>query len=81
MNEFWLFSSQIKDLMSISEVYESVSVKAEVACQQKTDFIFSASFVKFYQVFSIVIVENNDAFEVFRAEINSKIHEIDVVCL
>jgi hypothetical protein len=51
--------------MGLSEVNESVSIKAEISCQNKTDFILSAGLVEFYQVFSIVIVKNNDAFEVF----------------
>lgn len=58
--------------MSISKVNKGVSIKAEVTCQNETDFVLSASLVEFDQVFSIVIVKNNNAFEVFRAGFKSK---------
>lgn len=70
MDEFRLFSGQIEDSMSISKVNKGVSIKAEVTCQNETDFVLSASLVEFDQVFSIVIVKNNNAFEVFRDEID-----------
>lgn len=72
VNKFWLFSSQVEDSMGFSEVNESVSVKAEVTGQNKADFILSASLVKSDQVFSIVVVEDDDAFEMFGAEIRFK---------
>ncbi len=59
--------------MSVSEINESVSIKTKISCKNKSDFILSAGFVKFNQVFSIIIVKNNDAFKIFRAEIKRKI--------
>lgn len=59
--------------MSVSEINESVSIKTKISSKNKSDFILSAGFVKFNQVFSIIIVKNNDAFKIFRAEIKRKI--------
>jgi hypothetical protein len=52
-----------------SEVNKSVSIQAKVARQDKTDLMASAGFVEFDEVFSIVIVANNDTFEVVGAEL------------
>lgn len=57
--------------MSVSEINESVSIKTKISCKNKSDFILSAGFVKFNQVFSIIIVKNNDAFKIFRDEIDA----------
>lgn len=57
--------------MSVSEINESVSIKTKISSKNKSDFILSAGFVKFNQVFSIIIVKNNDAFKIFRDEIDA----------
>ena len=54
--------------MGFSEVNECITIKSEVTCQNEADFILSAGLVKSDQVFSIVIVEDNDTFEVFGAD-------------
>jgi hypothetical protein len=53
-----------------SEVNKSVSIQTKVTGQDKTDFMVSAGFVEFDEVFSIVIVANNDAFEVVGADLS-----------
>lgn len=52
--------------MSFSKINKSVSIETKISCKNKSDFILSAGFVKFNQVFSIIIVKNNDAFKIFR---------------
>ena len=73
MNKLWLFSGQIEHLVGFTKVNKCVSVKAHVSCQNKTDFVLSASLVQFYQVFSIVVVKNNSTLEVFRAKFFQKV--------
>jgi hypothetical protein len=53
--------------VGLSKVYKSVSVKPKITGQNKTDFIVSASLVEFDEVFSIVMIKYNYAFEVFGA--------------
>jgi hypothetical protein len=69
VDQFRLFTSQIKDSVCFSEVNKSVSIQTKVSGQDKTDFMVSAGFVEFDEVFSIVIVANNDTFEVVGAEL------------
>lgn len=58
--------------MGFSKVNKCVSVKAKVTSKNEADFIISAGLVELDQVFSIVIVEYNYAFEVFGTEIKQK---------
>ena len=64
VNQLGLFTSHIKDSVCFSEVNKSVSIQAKVAGQDKTNFTVSAGFVEFGEVFSIVVVADNNAFEV-----------------
>lgn len=59
--------------MSVSKINKSVTIKTKISCKNKSDFILSAGFVKFYQIFSIIIVKDNNAFKIFRAEIKKEI--------
>lgn len=67
--------------MSFSKINKSVSIETKISCKNKSDFILSAGFIKFNQVFSIIIVKDNDTFKIFRAEIKNKLHKFDaIVC-
>jgi hypothetical protein len=73
VDDLRLFTSEIEHFVGLSKVHKSVSIKAEITSQNETDFIVPAGLVEFDQVFSIVMVEYNYAFEVFGAEIKIKI--------
>jgi hypothetical protein len=72
MDESGFFSCQIEDFVSISEVNKSVAVETEISCQNESNLVLSASFVQLDQVLSIVVIENNDALVVFRADFKFK---------
>ncbi len=65
MNEFRLLSSQIEYFVRFSEIDKGVTIDTKVAGQNESDFILSASFVQLDQVVPLVIIENDNTFEVF----------------
>lgn len=69
MNQFALFSCAVKDFVFLPEIYECESVKTEVASIDKSFVEEMHSFVEVDEVIFIVIVENNYAIKVFRAEL------------
>ena len=81
MNKFWLFTSKIKDFMSFSKVNKSVSIKTEITGQNKTNFTVSAGLIELDQVFSVVIVKYNYAFEVLGTDFKIEIYMYSMLSL
>ena len=67
--------------MSFSKVNKSVSIKTEITGQNKTNFTVSAGLIELDQVFSVVIVKYNYAFEVLGTDFKIEIYMYSMLSL